>query len=204
MGPRLLAAIVVLAVCAGCTSLKRFGYEGFGRDDWQKPELVVQTLRIEPGEQIADLGAGGGYFTFRLADATGPQGTVYAVDVDPGMIDYLRERAAADGYANVRVVEAAPDDPKLPAASIDLLFTCNTYHHIPDQRAYFARVKQVLSPRGRVAIVEYRDEGFFAGLLGHGTGDETIRRDMEAAGYRLVASYDSLPRQSFLVFAPAA
>ncbi|MEW6271250.1 MAG: methyltransferase domain-containing protein [Thermodesulfobacteriota bacterium] len=204
MHTRILWTLVMLSLCGGCTSVKRFGYEGFGRDDWQQPARVVETLRIEPGDRVADLGAGGGYFTFRLADAVGPDGVVYGVDVDPGMIAYLRDRAADEGYANVQVVEAASDDARLPAGAIDLLFTCNTYHHIPDQQAYFARAKQALAPGGRVAIVEYRDEGFFATLFGHATGEEAIERDMEAAGYRLEGRYDFLDRQSFLVFVPAA
>ncbi|HEY8515603.1 MAG TPA: class I SAM-dependent methyltransferase [Candidatus Binatia bacterium] len=201
---RFLCTLLLLSLCIGCSSIKRFGYEGFGRDEWQQPARVVETLQIEPRAKVADLGAGGGYFTFRLADAVGPQGIVYAVDVDPDMTGYLRERAAKEGYTNVTVVEAAADDPRLPAGSVDLLFTCNTYHHIPDARAYFARVKQVLAPDGRIAIIETRDEGFFGGAFGHSTNADTIRSDMEAAGYRLVAAYDFLPQQSFQVFAPAS
>jgi arsenite methyltransferase len=185
-------AIGLVWLAAGCTSFKRFAYEGLGRDDWQRPEHVVETLRIEKGARIADLGAGGGYFTFRLADAAGPDGLVWAVDVDPGMVAFVRERSAADGYENVRVVEAAPDDPRLPSGAIDLVFTCNTYHHIPDRVAYFSRLRRALAPGGRVAIVEHRGEGFFARLFGHATGDDVIRREMEAAGYRLDAAHDFL------------
>lgn len=200
----LTALVSLLAALAGCSSLKRFAYEGFGRDEWQQPARVVEALEIEPGDRVADLGAGGGYFTFRLADAVGPEGVVYAVDVDPDMTALLRERAADEGYANVRVVDAAPDDPRLPAGAVDLVFTSNTYHHIPDRVAYFARLEEVLAPGGRVAIVELRDEGFFAGLFGHATNEEKIRREMEAAGYRLTAQHDFLERQSFLIFAPAS
>ncbi len=201
---RLKALVLLLAVLAGCTSFKRFAYEGFGRDDWQQPARVVEALEIEPGDRVADLGAGGGYFTFRLADATGPEGVVYAVDVDPDMTAFLRERAAAEGYANVRVIDAAPDDPRLPAGGVDLIFTSNTYHHIPDRVAYFARLEEVLAPGGRVAILELRNEGLFSGCFGHGTSEEEIRREMEAAGYRLAARHDFLDRQSFLVFVPAS
>jgi len=201
---RTACAIVLFALASGCTALKRFSYEGLHRDEWQHPERVVETLRIAKGDRVADLGAGGGYFTFRLADATGPDGVVYAVDVDPGMIAYLRERAAASGYDNVQVVEATPDDPHLPAGNVDLVFTCNTYHHIAEQSAYFARVKQALAPGGRVVIVEPRnDQGFFVPLFGwHATEEAVIRRDMGAAGYRLDAEYYFLPGQSFLVYSP--
>lgn len=148
---------LALALSAGCNAVKRFGYEGFGRDDWQQPERVVEALHVAPGSRVADLGAGGGYFTFRLAGAVGPEGVVYAVDVDPGMTEYIAERAKREGYANVTVIEAAADDPKLPPGGIDLVFTCNTYHHIPDRRAYFESLTRVLAPGGRVAIVEYQD-----------------------------------------------
>lgn len=196
-------ALLASALFTGCTRLKRFAYEGIGRDAWQQPERVVAALGIRPGDRIADVGAGGGYFTFRLADATGPTGVVWAVDVDPGMIAYLRDRAAADGRANVRVIEAASDDPRLPDGEVDLLFTSNTYHHLPAPRDWFARARRALAPNGRVAIVEHRRGGVFARLFGHATGADTIRNDMEAAGYRLVAAHDFLDRQSFQVFAPA-
>ena len=86
---RVVAALAVLLVllAGGCNKLKRSAYDGFGRDGWQQPDRVIEALALEPGARVADLGAGGGYFTFRLADATGPDGLVYAVDVDPGMLE---------------------------------------------------------------------------------------------------------------------
>ena len=194
------AAALVLPFCHGCTSLKRFGYEGFGRDRWQHPQEVIGALRIQPGDAIADLGAGGGYFTFRLAEATGPTGVVYAVDVDPDMIDYLEKRAAEDKAENVKVILGAYDDPRLPEDSVDLLFTSNTYHHIEDRTAYFAKVRKYLRPSGQVAIIDYERRGFFHRILGHATSGEVVRKEMEAAGYRLESEPDFLQRQSFLVF----
>ncbi len=201
---RAAAGVALVALASGCTALKRFAYEGFDRDRWQHPARVVETLGIEPGDRIVDLGAGSGYFTFRLADATGEDGIVYAVDTDAGLVGYLRERAAAEGRRNVQAVAVAPDRPRLPAGAIDLVFTCNTYHHLRDRPAYFARLLEALTPGGRVAIIEYRAQGLLAGLFGHSTGEDTIRREMEAAGYRLAASYDFLPRQSFQVFTAAS
>jgi SAM-dependent methyltransferase len=195
---------IALLFGGGCASWKKFGYEGWGRDRWQKPQQVVDALAIAPGSRIADLGAGGGYFTFRLADATGPGGMVYAIDVDPDMIAYLRDRAATDGYRNVDVIEAAADDPRLPAAGVDLLFTCNTYHHLADRTAYFARLKPSLRPGGRVAILDHDGSGFFGWLFGHSTKPDDIRAEMEAAGYRLERQYDFVDRQGFLVFSVAS
>lgn len=198
---RIASLLVVAAVgVPGCAALKRCAYEGFGRDDWQRPGQVIAALGLEPGDRVADLGAGGGYFTFRLAEAVGPSGRVYAVDVDPDMVDHLRDRAEAEGVRNLEVVLASPDDPKLPDGQIDLVFTSNTYHHIGDRVDYFRRLRTDLSPRGRVAILELDDSTWFPRTMGHFTGKEEIAREMGQAGYRLERELDLVERQSFSIF----
>lgn len=200
-----LFALLVLPFEYGCGSFKRFAYEGIGRESWQHPEEVVRVLGIKPGETVADLGAGGGYFTFLLARAVGPRGKVYAVDVDPTMVDYLKARAAREGFANVEVVLADENDPRLQAGAVDLMFTCNTYHHLEERPAYFARLKQYLRPDGRIAIIDFEGQSsFFARVFGHATADTIVRHEMQSAGYTLEAAFDILPRQSFLVFADAS
>jgi predicted methyltransferase len=199
--PTRLAGAACLLLALGCSDLKRWAYEDFGlRDRWQEPQRVVASLALAPGAKVADLGSGGGYFTFRLADAVGPGGRVYAVDVDQGLLDYVRGRARRGGYAQVETVLAAPDDPRLPEA-VDLVFTCNTYHHLEDRPAYFRALRGRLRPGGRVAIVEYDGTG---GLFArhHFTAPEAILEEMAEAGYRLEKEHD-LERQSFLVFVPA-
>jgi ubiquinone/menaquinone biosynthesis C-methylase UbiE len=203
VGVVLVGAALAVALVSGCTTLKRWAYEGFGRDRWQRPDEVIRALDIRPGAHVADLGAGGGYFTFRLAAAAGRDGRVYAVDVDPGMVDYLERRAAREGDGTVEVILAAPDDPRLPPESVDLLFTCNTYHHLEDRPAYFTRLRRSLREGGRVAVIEYDGSGLFGWLFGHATAADVIRRELESAGYRLERAYDFLPRQSFLLFAPS-
>ena len=193
----LLTALTLLL--AGCVGLKRCAYEGIGRDRWQQPERVIAALSLERGAQVADIGSGTGYFTFRLADAAGPEGRVYAVDIDEQLVEHLAERARDEGYPTVESVLAAPDDPRLEPGSIDLVFTCNTFHHIEDRIAYFARVRTLLRPGGRVAIVEGRP-GWFQRVFPHATDPDEIQRDMEAAGYRLLDSHDWLSQQSFQVF----
>ena len=186
---------------SGCTSFKRFMYEGFGRDTWQQPERVVRELSIRPGDRVADLGAGGGYFTFRLADAVGPTGKVYAVDVDEGMVGYLAAEVKERGAANVETILAAYEDPRLPSDGVDLIFTCDTYHHIQDRSAYFARAARYLRPGGRVAILDYSGtKGWFVSWFGHFTKPEVIRDEMEGAGYELAAEHDFIDRQSFQIF----
>ena len=195
-----LLALLLAGLVGGCTALKRCAYSGPGRDDWQQPERVVADLGLGPGDRVADLGAGGGYFTFRLARVVGPTGRVFAVDVDEGMLDYLRERAEEEDLPQVETVRAASDDAGLPADAVDLVFVSNTYHHLPEPSAYFARLRESLRPGGRIAVVEFREGGF---PPGHGTAPERIRADLEAAGYVRVADHDYLERQSFQVFAPA-
>jgi predicted methyltransferase len=200
--PSRAAALLVVAIgllVSGCGALRRCAYEGFGRDAWQQPERVVADLALAPGAHVADLGAGGGYFTFRLAHAVGPTGLVYAVDVDPDMVDFLAKQTAEQGLANVRPVLAAADDPRVPEP-VDLVFTSNTYHHLENRVAYFSALRErALAPGGRVAIVEYRPE-----VTSHATARETIEREMASAGFRLEKSFDYLERQHFLVFSSDA
>ena len=195
----------VLALCllaGGCAHLKQCAYEGIGRDDWQQPQKVVAALKIQPGAVVADLGSGSGYFTFRLAEAVGPGGKVYGVDVDPDMIELVAKAVKDKGQSNIETVLAKPENPLLPKAGVDLIFTSNTYHHIDDRVAYFANLRQFLRPGGRVAIIEFDRRGWLQGLLRHYTPSEFIQREMEQAGYRLQENFDFLDRQSFLIFAP--
>jgi ubiquinone/menaquinone biosynthesis C-methylase UbiE len=179
-------ALLGVALCLGCGGVKRCLYEGFGRDDWQRPDEVVALLDIREGSRVADLGAGGG-----------------SVDVDESMLTYLRERAAREGRDNVEVVLGTPDDPQLPDDEIDLVFTSNTYHHIQNRVDYFESVLGDLAPNGRVAIVEFDESGsWFSRTFGHHTVKASISDEMERAGYRLARDHDILDRQSFLIFAP--
>ena len=200
MRTRSIAALLALLVTLGCGSLKRWSYDGFGRDGWQKPDEVIALLEIAPGAQVADIGAGGGYFSFRLADAAGPGGRVYAVDVDEDMLGYLRERVRDEARANVEVVRGEFEDPLLPDGRVDLVFSCNTYHHLSDRTAYFARLRADLAPGARVAILELNGHSWFARTFGHTTPKQTIVSELEAAGYRLIGDYDVVERQHFLVF----
>jgi ubiquinone/menaquinone biosynthesis C-methylase UbiE len=170
------------------------------RARWQQPEAVIQSLSIRPGDRVADLGAGGGYFTFRLADAVGPRGKVYAVDVDTGSLDYIARRAQEQGYANIEVILAKYDDPLLPEGGVDLIFTCNTYHHLENRTDYFASAARYLRPDGRVAVIDLNGKSWFHKLFGHWTAKETSRGEMEAAGYSLTNDFEFLSRQTFQVF----
>lgn len=195
-----LLALAVLLVWLNRTELKLWVYEGGGRDAWQKPDEVMAALAIAPGARVADIGAGGGYFTLRFARAAGASGKVYAVDIDEPILRRLGERAQKGGLTNVEAVLAAPDDPKLPAGGVDLIFLCNTYHHLDNHTDYFRRVRPALAPGGRIAIVELRGESWFGKVFGHTTRKDVLLSEMQAAGYRLEQQFDFLSRQHFLIF----
>lgn len=176
--------------------LKAFAYSGPGRDRWQHPDRVIEALSLRPGQRVADLGAGGGYFTFRISQAVGDEGRVYAVDTDPDMRALIAHRVARERRANVVPVAAEPAGPDLPEP-VDLVLIVNAFHHLPEPAAYLPRLAPLLRPGGRVAVIESRPKWF---LFGHATEPAAIRSAMAAAGYALVDDHDFLPRQAFLIF----
>jgi ubiquinone/menaquinone biosynthesis C-methylase UbiE len=200
---RTACLVLAASLLAGCTSLKRLAYEGFSRDGWQQPERVVSALGIRPGDRVADLGSGSGYFTLRLASAVGPQGRVFAVDVDPDMNEYLTGRLRRAGIANVDVILGRFEDPLLPDAGVDLVLTVDTYHHIADRPTYFRNLRRDLAPGGRVAVIEYDGRKWFVRLMGHYTPRGELLREMREAGYEVAEDHDFIDRQSFVVFRPA-
>ncbi len=132
----------------------------------------------------------------------GPDGKVYAVDVDKEMNDLVAERAKKSGIANVEVILAKTDDPSLPRTGVDLIFTSNTYHHIDDRVTYLTNLRKYLHPNGRVAIIDFDRRAWLEGMWKHYTPSEFIKREMDQAGYSLQHEFDFLDRQSFLIFAP--
>jgi arsenite methyltransferase len=195
-------AVAFTVILAGCARLKQCAYEGVNRDEWQQPQKVIAALKIQPGSIVADLGSGGGYFTFRLADAVGPTGKVYAVDVDPDMIDLVAKAAREKSSNNIEPILAKANDPLLPKPGVDLIFTSNTYHHIDNRVAYFGNLRQSLRPGGRIAILDFDRRAWIEGLLRHYTPSEFIKREMEQAGFALEQEFDFLDRQAFLIFKP--
>jgi arsenite methyltransferase len=197
---RCLRALLIVSLwLAGCAE---WGYRHMNdpaRDAWQKPKQVVEKLIIKPGARVADVGAGGGYFTWYLAAAVGPQGKVYAAEIDETALGIIEKEMKSRGVTNVVPIRAEPGDAKLPEP-VDLVFSCDTYHHMEDRVAYFRSLARYLKPDGKVAILDFHAQGFFSGLLGHGTTKEEVRREMESAGYRLAADYDLIDRQHFQIF----
>jgi len=172
-------------------------------DAWQRPQAVIAALGIRAGERVADIGAGTGYFSVRIAPVVGPGGRVFAVDVEAAMVDYLRERAAAAGLENIEAIETQPDRPGLPASSVDLVFICDTWHHIDDRLHYLDALRAVLRPGGRVAIVDFRPGDLPVGPpAGHKLAPEAVIAEFRQAGWKLREAPDVLPYQYILVFEP--
>ncbi len=176
-------------------------FEDPARDAWQKPEEVIAALALPPEAKVADLSSATGYFAVRLARAV-PKGRVYGVDIEPDMKRYLAERAQREGLGNLTAVLGEPADPKLPEP-VDLMLVVNTYHHIQERTAYFRRLLGSLALGGRVAIVDFRKGQPMGPPEQHRLTPEQVRRELEAAGYKLTEELSFLPNQYFLIFARA-
>lgn len=168
------------------------------RDAWQMPDRVIATLALKPGDVVADIGSGTGYFSVRLAkSAAAPK--VYGADIEPEMVRYLRDRAAKEGLRNVIAIQASAVSPNLPEP-VDLVLIVDTYHHIGDREAYFRNLAKSLKPGGRVAIVDFKPDSPEGPPPEFRFPPEKFKAEMSQAGYRLAAQYDFLPRQNFLIF----
>jgi arsenite methyltransferase len=164
------------------------------RDGWQLPHQVIAALNLHPGEVVADIGAGSGYFTRRLAPHAEK---VYAVDIDAALLDVLKRNAPA----NVVTVLAAPDDPKLPPASVDLVFFCDVLHHIGNRPAYFEKLKKALKPGGRVVNIDFYKKPLPVGPPeSMKLSEQQVEQEFATAGFRKLKQVDTLPYQYFLVF----
>lgn len=167
------------------------------RDAWQKPEVVVAGVITRDDLVVADVGAGTGYFSLRFARALA-RGKVVAVDLERTLLDHLAARAAKDGLTNVETRVGAPDDPGL--AGVDVVFVCDTYHHIAERTAYFTKAAAALAPGGRVVIVDFRVDSERGPPRELKVAPEVVIEELGRAGLTLVARDESLPDQYFLTF----
>jgi len=176
-------------------------FENPERDAWQKPEEVLAFLGLHADDRVADIGAGTGYFPVRFARVV-TRGVVYAIDLEPDMVHYLADRARRENLPNLRAVQCVADDPQIPEP-VDLIFMCDTYHHIDERSAYFHRLRADLRPGGRVVIVDFFKRTAPVGPPPeHKISKEQVSQEMVQAGYRVVRQLD-LPYQYVLMFTPA-
>jgi predicted methyltransferase len=171
------------------------------RDAEEQPDRVVAALKIPRGATVADLGAGVGYFTWRLAKAVTPAGKVIAVDIQEGMLDLLAANLKRRGIDNVEMVLAHPEDPKLPVGQVDLLMLVDVYHELAHPELTMAHVRRSLKPDGRVVIIEYRKEDPTVRIQPlHKMPVEEVRAEVEPVGFRLDEVMDFLPKQHIIIF----
>jgi arsenite methyltransferase len=168
-----------------------------------RADEILKTLNIQPGQTIADIGSGGGFFTFLFSHIVGDKGTVFAVDTNKDFLEYINSQAAENDLTNIKTVLATEEYIPIAHHSLDLVFVRNVYHHLQNRVHYFTQAKQLLSPSARVSIIEYsrRDSILsFHRRCGHNVPQEIIIEEMNKAGYTVSASFDFLPVQSFTIF----
>ncbi|HEU4353583.1 MAG TPA: class I SAM-dependent methyltransferase [Burkholderiales bacterium] len=168
------------------------------RDAWQKPHEVIQALGLKPDAAVADLGAGTGYFSVRLARML-PRGTVYAADVEPDMVKYLGERAKREGLSNLKPVASSDNDARLPA-KVDLVLLVDVYHHIDDRERYFKKLAGSLTRGGRLAVIDFKLDSPRGPPKSSRVEPERVKAELAAADYALTAEHTFLPDQYFLEF----
>jgi len=160
-------------------------------------------LKIQPGQFVADIGAGTGYFTVRISPVVGVDGRVLAVDVEPEMVEYIRTRAAKAGLKNVEPILTTPDTPGLGADSVDLAFICDTWHHIDNRIDYLNQLRKTLRKGGKVAIVDFKEGKLPVGPpQGHKLSRQAVIEEFTTAGWTLREEIDVLAYQYILVFEP--
>lgn len=208
-----LAALVITAVAAQnrhpVSGRVIAPVMGVGGADWlerpereaeEAPSRAISALKVQPGQVVADIGAGSGYYTVRLAKAVGPAGKVYATDIQPGMLELLRGNVARAGLTNVTTVLGAPDDPKLPPGSIDMALMVDVYHELAAPQAFLRRLRPALKRDGRLVLLEFRKEDRRVPILEvHKMSVAEVRQELEAEGFRLSAVLNDLPWQHILV-----
>jgi SAM-dependent methyltransferase len=174
------------------------------RDDFQKPDEVMQKLAFKPGETVADVGAGTGYFTVRIARAVGPEGKVLAHDISPEMLGFLERRLEAEQLENVELKKVERDDAMLPKGRVNTIIMVDTIHYIKERTAYVERLREALAPGGRFVIIDYRVKPFEERPWGpppeQQIPKEQLNSEIEAAGFKRVADHDFLPEQYFMIY----
>ena len=165
-------------------------------------EEIVERLRLYEGDAVADIGSGGGFFTFIFSGKVGESGAVYAVDTNGSNLAFIETQAAKNGLGNVKTVLTEGEDLNLPENGIDRVFLRNVYHHLKEPASYFGKIRRFIKPDGKVVIIDHKEntKGGFVGLFKHYTPEEDIVSALAQSGYKLAESADFLPAQSFLVF----
>jgi SAM-dependent methyltransferase len=212
----LLAAVLAAGVAAQQPGVhpisgRRFapvmGYQGAPwlergeREEEEAPDVALNVLKIPKGATVADIGAGSGYITVRLAARVGPTGRVFANDVQPQMLNMLARRLSNSKITNVTLIEGTFDDPKLPPASLDLAIMVDVYHELSQPQAMLRHLRESLKPGGRLVLLEYRKEDPTVPIKPeHKMSVAEAKMEVEAEGFILSKVDEALPRQHILIF----
>jgi cyclopropane fatty-acyl-phospholipid synthase-like methyltransferase len=218
---RTLAAVLLVASVAlgfqgthPVTGRKIAGVMGMSGADWlvrpereaeEKPDLALDGMGIKPGMKIADMGSGVGYMTLRMAKRVGPTGKVYGVDLQPGMLQKLRENASKAGLTNIEPILSTVDDPKLPANSVDMILMVDVYHEFSQPQAMIRKLREALKADGRLILLEYRAEDPSIPINpDHKMTVGQVKAEIEPEGFKLQTPIENLPRQHLLILTKTA
>jgi cyclopropane fatty-acyl-phospholipid synthase-like methyltransferase len=196
------------------TGRKIAGVMGMAGADWlvrpereaeEKPDLALDGMGIKPGMKIADMGSGVGYMTLRMAKRVGPTGKIYGVDLQPGMLQKLRENAAKAGLMNIEPILSDVADPKLPANSVDMILMVDVYHEFSQPQAMIRKLRDALKPDGRLILLEYRAEDPAIPINPeHKMTVGQVKAEIEPEGFKLQTPIENLPRQHLLILTKTA
>ena len=196
------------------TGRKIAGVMGMSGADWlvrpereaeEQPEKALDALNLKPGMVVADIGAGVGYMSLRMARRVGPSGKVYANDLQPPMLDLLRQNAAKAGIGNIVTVVGDVADPKLPANTMDLVLLVDVYHEFSQPQQMLRKIRETLKPDGRLVLLEYRAEDPNVPILAeHKMTVAQVKSELDAEGFVLQPVIETLPRQHILILTKAA
>jgi ubiquinone/menaquinone biosynthesis C-methylase UbiE len=172
------------------------------RESRQREEdcrTMLKALEVKPGQTVCDMGCGNGFYTLQLARLVGPRGLVYAVDIQPEMLQMLAHNAAEAGLTNIRPVLGTPIDPRLPVAAIDMMLCVDVYHEFSHPEAMLAKIRESLAPNGQMVLVEFRGEDAEVPIKPlHKMTKQQVRTELEPAGFEMVREFDRLPWQHLL------
>jgi SAM-dependent methyltransferase len=171
------------------------------REREEATELSIRLIEVKPGSVVADVGAGSGYYSTRLARLVGPGGRVYASDIQPAMLEIMRDRIARERLTNIELVLGTPMDPRLPRGAADLILLVDVYHEFSDPQTMLRRIRESLKPGGRLVLLEYRGEDPKVPI--HPAHKMTVaqaRTEVEAEGFTLTTVKEELPWQHVLIF----